>query len=195
MDSPTFHSQSDRFENLLSSFTDWIDEFGIQVFIVVLFIVLIQILIGTVIKNNMHKLLRRSDRVDDKREETIAKTVVRIVQTVLWIVGVMVVLDTAGYNIAPILTGAGVSGIVIGFGAQSLIKDLISGVFIIAENQYRIGDIVELNGVSGRVEDISLRTTVLRDLDGLQHHILNGSITLSTNKTMTFSRVNIDLSI
>ena len=83
----------------------------------------------------------------------------------------------------------------IGFGAQKLINDLVSGVFIIIENQYRVGDFVELEGVSGTVEDVTVRTTVLRDLNGAVHHVPNGAIVVSTNKSMGYGQINLDLAV
>lgn len=92
-----------------------------------------------------------------------------------------------------LFASAGFIGVALGFGAQSLIKDFVSGIFIITENQYRVGDIVDLGGVSGTVEDVTIRTTVLRDLDGNLHHVPNGTITITTNKTIGFSRINEDI--
>ena len=77
-----------------------------------------------------------------------------------------------------------------GFGAQSLIKDFVSGIFIIIENQYRVGDVVAIGGVDGVVQDVTIRTTVLRDLDGNVHHVPNGNITVTTNKTIGYSGIN-----
>jgi small conductance mechanosensitive channel len=98
-------------------------------------------------------------------------------------------------NIAPILAGFGVAGIAIGFGAQSLVKDLVAGVFVIMENQYRVGDVVRIADVAGLVEDINLRRTVLRDLDGIVHTVPNGEIRVASNFTKEWSRVNLNVSV
>jgi small conductance mechanosensitive channel len=93
------------------------------------------------------------------------------------------------------LASAGVLGIALGFGAQKLINDLVSGIFIISENQYRVGDQVEIEGIAGIVEAITIRTTILRDLSGALHHIPNGSIVVTTNKSMGFGVLNLDITV
>jgi len=94
-----------------------------------------------------------------------------------------------------VLAGAGIVGLAFGFGGQYLIRDVIAGLFIILENQYRIGDVVELGAVSGMVEDISLRRTVLRDLDGTVHYVPHGEVKKASNLSQGFSRVNLDIGV
>ena len=89
----------------------------------------------------------------------------------------------------------GIAGIAVGFGAQYLIRDLIAGVFITIENQYRVGDVARIADIAGLVEDITLRKTVLRDLDGIVHHVPNGEIRVASNYTRHFSRVNLNVSV
>ena len=105
------------------------------------------------------------------------------------------VLSELEIEIAPILAGVGVAGLAIGFGAQSLVKDLLAGLFIIMENQYRVGDVVKIADVAGLVEDINLRRTVLRDLDGIVHVVPNGEIRVASNFTKEWSRVNLNVSV
>jgi len=100
-----------------------------------------------------------------------------------------------GIPIAPVLAGFGIAGIALGFGAQYLIRDLIAGIFIILENQYRVGDVARVADIGGLVEDITLRKTVLRDLDGIVHHVPNGEIRVASNFTRGFSRVNLNVSV
>ncbi|MEE9365554.1 MAG: mechanosensitive ion channel domain-containing protein, partial [Dehalococcoidales bacterium] len=88
-----------------------------------------------------------------------------------------------------------VAGIAVGFGAQYLIRDLIAGIFILMENQYRVGDVARIADIVGLVENITLRKTVLRDLDGILHHIPNGEVKVASNFTRHFSRVNLDISV
>jgi moderate conductance mechanosensitive channel len=125
----------------------------------------------------------------------------------LWLVGrmfvlillgvalVLLLLDVWGVPIAPFLAVGSVVGVAIGFGAQDFVKDVIAGLFIIAEDQYGIDDIVKIGGVSGKVEAIRLRTTVLRDLDGNVHHVPNGQVTVASNLTQVFSQVVLDLGV
>jgi small conductance mechanosensitive channel len=93
------------------------------------------------------------------------------------------------------IAGVGVVGIAIGFGAQSLVKDIIAGLFILLENQYRRGDVVKIADTSGLVEDINLRRTLLRDLDGIVHSVPNGEIRVASNLTKGYSRVNLNISV
>lgn len=98
-------------------------------------------------------------------------------------------------DLAPVFAGAGIIGIAIGFGAQSLIKDFLSGIFIITENQYRVGDIVDIEGAAGTVERVTIRSTVIRDVDGNVHFLPNGQVIHVINKTMGFSKVNFSLNV
>jgi small-conductance mechanosensitive channel len=113
---------------------------------------------------------------------------------IVLLVGFMI-LSELDIPIGPILAGFGIAGIAVGFGAQYLIRDLIAGVFILLENQYRVGDVAKVADISGLVEDITLRKTVLRDLDGIVHHIPNGEIKVASNYTRHFSRVNLNISV
>jgi small conductance mechanosensitive channel len=106
----------------------------------------------------------------------------------------LIVLSHAGFDITPVLASAGVVGIAVGFGAQSLIRDTLNGFFIVLEDQYAQGDVVTLAGVSGRVEDVNLRRTLVRDLDGVLHSIPNSQIAIASNHTRQWSRVHLDLS-
>jgi small conductance mechanosensitive channel len=113
---------------------------------------------------------------------------------VMGVAGLMV-LRELGVNIVPILTGAGIAGLAVGFGAQHLVRDVISGFFIILENQVRVGDIVNINGKGGLVEAIRLRTTVIRGFDGTVHIFPNGAITEVSNLTKDYSYYVIDLGV
>ena len=93
------------------------------------------------------------------------------------------------------MTGASVLGVAVGFGAQSLVKDVIAGLFIIMENQFRKGDVIKIAGESGVVEEINLRRTILRDMDGVYHVVPNGEIRVASNFTKQFSRVNMNISV
>ncbi len=130
-----------------------------------------------------------------RRIETVSHVFVRTVDAVILIVAVFLILGEIGVNLGPLIAGAGVAGIAIGFGAQSLVKDVLSGTFIILEDQYRRGDVIEIAGVSGTVEDINLRRTVLRDLDGIVHSVPNGEIAVASNLTRLWSRVNFNVSV
>lgn len=136
-----------------------------------------------------------SKESEKKREDTLIRIFLATLKVVmLTLVGLMI-LQEAGILIAPILAGAGIVGLALGFGGQYIIRDLITGLFIILENQYRIGDVVSLNETAGLVEDISLRRTMLRDLNGTVHHIPHGEIKIVSNLSKTFSRVNVNVGV
>ncbi|MFA4853470.1 MAG: mechanosensitive ion channel family protein [Bacteroidales bacterium] len=177
----------------------WLLSHGVKILI---------ILVGAYVLNKIiNKFIERAVRIavipDDfsskeaekKREDTlihIFSATLRI--AILTMVGLMV-LQELGVMIGPILAGAGIVGLAFGFGGQYLIRDIISGLFIILENQYRIGDVVNFDNTSGLVEDISLRMTTLRDLDGTVHHVPHGEIKKVSNLSKYFSRVNLNIGI
>jgi len=130
-----------------------------------------------------------------KRSETLSSVFVGAAVSLIYVSSLFMVLTEIGVPIGPVLGGFGIAGIAVGFGAQYLVRDLIAGVFILAENQYRTGDVVTLSGISGLVESINLRRTVVRDLDGQVHVIPNGEITVASNKTKYWSRVNLDVGV
>jgi small conductance mechanosensitive channel len=122
-----------------------------------------------------------------KRARTLGSMVQKIATVMITSVAVLIVLDQFGVNIAPVLTGAGIAGLAVGFGAQTLVRDFISGFFLILEDQVRVGDVAAINGVGGLVEEINLRTIVLRDEEGAVHVFPNGSITTLANRSKDFS--------
>jgi len=140
----------------------------------------------------------RGDQTEEevrKRSETLSGVLVASLQAVILAVVAFMMLDKMGLNIAPVIAGVGVVGIAIGFGAQSLVKDIISGLFILLENQYRKGDVVKIADASGLVEDINLRRTLLRDMDGVVHSVPNGEIRVASNLTKGWSRVNLNIGV
>ncbi len=130
-----------------------------------------------------------------KRAQTLGGTFRRFLSATVWTTAVLMMLREMGVDITPVLTGAGILGLAIGFGAQTLVKDIISGVFIIAEDQVRVGDYAVINGVEGFVEEINLRTIVLRDVRGTVCTIANGDIRSLANQSKDFSYYLVDLGV
>jgi len=137
----------------------------------------------------------RSESAIKKRVNTIHNVLYSLLRVVGWLVAALIILSELDINISPFLAAAGVAGLAFGFGAQYLIRDLIAGLFIILEDQFRKGDVVKLAGISGLVEEITLRKTTLRDLDGIQHHIPNGEISTTSNFTKLWSRAHLNIGI
>ncbi|HNR69233.1 MAG TPA: mechanosensitive ion channel family protein [bacterium] len=138
---------------------------------------------------------RTDDTESQKRAETLSAVIRHILTVALMLVAIVMVLGELKIEIGPLLATAGVVGLAIGFGAQSLVKDVINGFFILLEDEIRVGDVVEIAGKSGLVEKVNLRLTILRDLNGRVHFIPNGQINTVTNSTKNFSRHVFDLSI
>src|SRR6056297_2683387 len=138
------------------------------------------------------RLLRRSSPDDTptesaKRVSTIMKLVRQSVSIAFWGTVSLLVLGELGVDIGPILAGAGILGLAVGFGAQNLVRDIISGLFMLLEDQVRVGDVAIINGTGGLVEQVNFRTLVLRDLGGVVHVFPNGGITSLSNMTHDWS--------
>lgn len=152
--------------------------------------------IGRAVEKAVKSNQFESERDEIAREDTLKSILSTTATVFIWAVAVMIVLGQFNINLGPLIASAGIAGLAIGFGAQSLVKDVVTGTFILLENQYRVGDVVEINKeVSGTVEKFTLRATVLRDLDGMLHHIPNGEITLATNMTMDFANINLNVGV
>jgi small-conductance mechanosensitive channel len=130
-----------------------------------------------------------------QRAETIGAVLRSAVAVVIWAVALLTVLDELGVNLAPLLAGAGIVGLAIGFGAQSLVRDFLSGLFMLLEDQYGVGDVVDVGLANGTIEGVSLRTTRLRDVDGVVWHVPNGEIQRVGNKSQQWARAVVDVAI
>ncbi|MGH7887839.1 MAG: mechanosensitive ion channel family protein [Candidatus Binatia bacterium] len=128
-----------------------------------------------------------------QRIRTLSSVLWTIANGVLWFIVVLIVLSQFGINVGPILAGAGVFGLAAGFGAQHLVRDLVSGFFLLLENQIRVGDTAIINGTTGLVEAVTFRTVVLRDQGGVVHVFPNGTINTLANATMDWSAYVIDV--
>lgn len=131
----------------------------------------------------------------EKRLKTLGNLMRKVVLTGVVLISVMMILKEIGMDIAPIIAGAGIVGLAVGFGAQNLVRDIISGFFILLENQIRVGDVGIINGTGGLVEEINLRTIVIRDLEGTVHIFPNGTIETLSNRSKGWSRYVIDVGV
>lgn len=130
-----------------------------------------------------------------QRARTLGTTIASVVSFIIYAIAVMLCLGELGISLAPILAGAGVAGVALGFGAQSLVRDFLSGAFIIVEDQYGVGDIVDLGEASGVVEEVTLRATRVRGLDGTLWHVPNGEIRRAGNRSQYWARVVLDVPV
>lgn len=137
---------------------------------------IICLIIATTILNTTKAILMRPSVLKSKRKRTLAKVTSSIIRYIIYIVEIIIILALWGINIVPVLTGLGIAGLVIGLGAQKLINDFISGVFIVFEHHYDIGDLVQIDGFTGEVIDIGLKTTQIKAWTGEVKIIANGNI-------------------
>jgi len=177
----------------------WLIEHGIRILIIAVVAAALWFALNKFLPPIMGRLMTttkgESKEGIKKRKDTLVGIMGGIGRVFIVTVAIMMILDEAGVPIASVLVGLGIAGVAIGFGAQYLIRDLIAGIFIIMENQYRVGDVARVADIAGLVEQITLRKTVLRDLDGIVHHVPNGEIRVASNFTRHFSRVNLNISV
>jgi len=131
-----------------------------------------------------------------QRTDTLTRVLSSAGIVVIWVMGTFYVLGAIGANLAPLLASVGILGLAVGFGAQNLVRDVVSGFFILLEDQYGVGDIIEINQVaSGKVETLTLRVTGMRALDGTMHFVANGEITHIANRSKDWARAVVDVGV
>jgi small conductance mechanosensitive channel len=166
---------------------------------IILAVLILIIIIVKIISRRVRKLVEKKisdDRIIiKKRTFTFTSVVSNLIIVIAVVAAALIIAEEIGINVTPLLAGAGVAGVVIGFGAQSLIKDLINGVFILLEQWFQVGDIITIGDTSGTVERLNLRTTVIRDIEGTVHYIPNGEITKLSNRTQLWSRAVVEVGV
>lgn len=174
----------------------WFFSRGIKIILILIATYLINRLARRTIERAIKKEVKdTTPEGTKKRQKTLTRIFSGALTIIVWVVAITMILPELGINIGPILAGAGILGVALGFGAQYMIRDFLAGLFIILENQYRVGDVVCLDGTCGLVEDINLRKTILRDLDGIVHHVPNGEIKKASNLSKQFARVNLNIGV
>ena len=187
-------------ESTVDKIEDWALDHGLTIGGIAIFVIIAIVAINIIVPRLVRvttktRLAGKPQEEIEQRAETLTHVFTRTGATVLIVLGFFTALPELGVNIGPLLAGVGIAGIAVGFGAQSLVKDVISGMFILIDNQYGKGDVVDIAGKTGVVQDIGLRRTVLRDLDGIVHYVPNGEIVVSSNMTQEYSRVNLNVSV
>jgi small conductance mechanosensitive channel len=130
-----------------------------------------------------------------QRAETIGAVLRSVVALLIWAIAAVTILDELGVSLGPLIAGAGIAGVALGFGAQSLVRDFITGLFMVIEDQYGVGDVIDAGLATGTVEALSLRTTRLRDLEGVVWHVPNGEIHRVGNKSQQWARALVDVGV
>lgn len=179
----------------MDAISTWINTVGVEIALT-LGISLLMVTLGTmivrkIVRKSIQKSHERSWHPKDieKRQRTLEVLFVNVWKTIIISIAILNLTPIffPDVNLAPLFASAGIFGVALGFGAQSLVRDFLSGIFIISENQYRVGDIVDIEGAAGTVERIGTRSTVLRDADGNVHYLPNGMVQHVINKTMGYS--------
>ena len=176
---------------------DWVVASGPRV-VLILVLMLIGVKLSGVVAGRIFAVLGRRRKMDEeykKRADTLSGVIAYLLSVTIIAVAVLMIMTELDIKIGPILAAAGVLGLAVGFGAQHLVQDLISGFFILLDDQIRVGDVVQIADKGGLVEKLNLRMTVLRDLAGNVHYVRNGQIGVVTNMTKEYSRYVFDIGV
>lgn len=177
---------------------DWLITSGAQI-VVILLTAVAGVALLSFLTRKITDRIRQLDQVEGGRFDRRAETIRQVVNTtgvaIIGVTALLMILDVLAIDIGPLLASIGIAGLALGLGAQTLVKDVIGGVFILLEGQYQVGDTVELAGRIGTVEELTLRVTHVRDARGFLHIIPNGEIRVVTNRVRDWSRANVDVSI
>ena len=181
---------------------NWLVDHGVAILVIIASLLLVRYLFHRVFATLLHRAASTAARSRAEDPEVVKRRADTLVSTLDWalaffliFIGSALILDQLGVQVSALIAGVGVVGIAVGLGAQTLIKDVINGIFILTEGQYAVGDVVSVGGVSGQVIDINPRRTVLRDLDGHVHTVPNSAITVATNMTQVFARINVNIAV
>jgi len=173
----------------------WAVAHGIKIVGIILATQLLLLFLKVIVGRFEKHFISNTTTEKGKRAKTLSSIINKTVMITVYTTALIMIVAECGVAIGPLLAGAGIAGLAIGFGAQNLVKDIISGFFVILENQIRVGDVVTIAGVSGMVEEISLRTTRLRDVEGRVHIVPNGLIEVATNFTCEWSRALVEIGV
>ncbi len=189
-------------QDVLSRFVQWVINVGPSILILIILLFITLKFLSILIRRLNKMLINRATKNESldtqettKRIKTLLGILKGIGKVIVWTIFFMILFKKFGIDIGPILAGAGILGLAIGFGAQELVRDFISGFFILLENQLRAGDVAIINGTGGLVEKIELRTITLRDFSGVVHVIQNGKINTLSNMTKEWSAIVFDIGV
>jgi len=175
------------FQNIIQNLISWTISHGIKI-VVILFIAWLatrisKAFISKLIKTLVEKsgIIGMNGKIQEQRGKTISKVFYSTLKIVIWIIAILTILPEFGVNPTPLLAGAGLIGLAIGMGSKNLVQDYLSGLFILLEDQYRVGEEIDIGGKKGTVVDLNLRKTTIRDAEGIVHYIPNGQIKTASN--------------
>lgn len=186
-----------NFKGYLDQTVDWIISSGPKI-VVILVLMFIGVKLSGVVAGRIFAFIGRRRKMDEeykKRADTLSAVIAYLISATVIVVAALMVLAELDIQIGPVLAAAGVVGLAVGFGAQHLVQDVISGFFILVDDEIRVGDVVQIAEKSGLVERLNLRMVVLRDLSGNVHYVRNGKIDIVTNMTKDYSRYVFDIGV
>ena len=180
--------------------SDWLAGDGARIFSVVVVALLIDLAIHRIVPPALRLAIERqmsgaSQEEIDQRSRTLSSVFTGTGRAVITVITLVTLLPLAGVNITAIVTGFGITGLALALGAQALVRDTINGTFILFEDQYRKGDVVRIAEITGTIEEITLRRTIIRDDDGVLHSIPNGTISVVSNFTRDYAQVNLEVRV
>ena len=174
---------------------NWFITRGLRILLVLAVTLVVMKVLSVLLDYGFARLEKRQDGEMKKRADTLKAVIRNVANVALISIAIIMILGNMGIEIGPILATAGVLGVAIGFGAQQLVRDVINGFFILLDDQIRVGDVVNIAGCAGLVENVNLRMTTLRDFAGSVHYVRNGEITVVTNMTKEWSRYVFDVGV
>lgn len=181
---------------------EWLKSNGAAILITIAAALVLSIAARMTVRRLEHRMKSLEDPTADsslRRTATVTHTLMNALLAAIWVVAVLIVLGEVGVNLAPLIAGAGIAGVALGFGAQTLVRDGLSGFFILLENQFGIGDMVDAHTtagvISGRIEGFTLRVTSIRMFDGTLNYVPNGNIQVVANKSRGWARAIVDVRV
>ena len=180
--------------------SDWLAEDGARILAIIAVAIAIDFALHRIIPHALRVAVERQMKAApeeeiEQRVRTLASVFTGSGRFIILLVALLTLLPLAGINITAVITGFGITGLALALGAQALVRDAINGVFLLVEDQYRKGDVVRISNVTGAVEEMTLRRTLIRDEDGVLHSIPNGAISVVANYTRDFARVNLEVRV
>ena len=170
------------YQNIVQNLISWVIGSGIKV-VIILFLALILSKVAKVFVSRAVKTIveKSNGQIQKERAKTLSKVFSSTLKIIIWVIAILMLLPELGINPTPLLAGAGLIGLAIGMGARSLVQDYLAGLFILLEDQYRVGEEVDISGKKGQVIDLNLRRTIIKDSEEIIHYIPNGQVKTASN--------------
>ncbi len=171
-----------NYQDIIQNLISWVIGPGIKVIVILFFALVISKVAKVFVSKAVRTVIEKSNgKIQEQKAKTLSKVFSSTLKIVIWVIAILMLLPEFGVNPTPLLAGAGLIGLAIGMGAKNVIQDYLSGLFILLEDQYRVGEEVDISGKKGQVADLNLRRTVIKDSEGIMHYIPNGQVKTASN--------------